>query len=69
MKESLAKGNPVGYGGDEFEYYDEENQNSFEKGTGLRTNLDGLDKDQILNMIEQEVDGVGFDHDKDEGVL
>ena len=30
---------------------------------GHATNLDGLDKDQIMKMIDQEVDGLGFDED------
>ena len=28
---------------------------------GHATNLDGLDKDQIMKMIDQEVDGLDFD--------
>ena len=28
---------------------------------GHATNLDGLDKEQIMKMIDQEVDGFGFD--------
>ena len=30
---------------------------------GHATNLDGLDKDQIMKMIDQEVDGLDFDCD------
>ena len=30
---------------------------------GHATNLDGLDKDQIMKMIDQEVDGLGFNED------
>ena len=33
---------------------------------GHATNLDGLDKDQIMKMIEQEADGLGFDPDDEE---
>ncbi len=30
---------------------------------GHATNLDGLDKDQIMKMIDQEVDGFDYDDD------
>lgn len=30
---------------------------------GHATNLDGMDKDQIMKMIDQEVDGLGFGED------
>ena len=30
---------------------------------GHATNLDGLDKDQIMKMIDQEVDGLDYDDD------
>ena len=32
---------------------------------GHATNLDGLDKDQIMKMIDQEVDGYEFGEDGD----
>ena len=35
---------------------------------GHATNLDGLDKDQIMKMIDQEVDGIGYAEDGVEGV-
>ena len=33
---------------------------------GHATNLDGLDKEQIMKMIDQEVDGLGFENDEDD---
>ena len=30
---------------------------------GHATNLDGLDKDQIMKMMDQEVDGIDFEDD------
>ena len=33
---------------------------------GHATNLDGLDKEQIMKMMDQEVDGVGFDDEDNE---
>lgn len=35
---------------------------------GHATNLDGLDKDQIMKMIDQEVDGLDYDDIDGEGV-
>ena len=35
---------------------------------GHATNLDGLDKDQIMKMIDQEVDGLDFDQDGEQVV-
>ena len=35
---------------------------------GHATNLDGLDKDQIMKMIDQEVDGLDFDEDGEQVV-
>lgn len=46
-----------------------------EIGGGHATNLDGLDKDQIMKMIDAEVDGFNsaaqndFDYDDENGVL
>ena len=36
---------------------------------GHATNLDGLDKDQIMKMIDQEVDGFGDYGDEDEQMV
>ena len=33
---------------------------------GHATNLDGLDKEQILRMIDQEVDGLELENDENE---
>jgi hypothetical protein len=41
---------------------DEQSPGYFIKG-GNETNLDGLDKDEVLKMINQQVDG--FDSDED----
>lgn len=47
--------------GDDHDFSDDEDEMGIVGGHA--TNLDGLDKDQIMKMIDQEVDGLGFDQD------